>query len=105
MLKKISFFTIILLSSFGVAGCSMLKTSTQQDVSSTEQKTGNTQLTGTIFVQSNRVYLKNIAEKPQDTLEIDSYSIDLQSFSGKHVQVTGQYSGDTLFVAQVREIE
>ena len=48
---------------------------------------------------NGRYFLKN----NQDFVEIDSYGYDLSNFVGKKVEVEGQYSGDTLFVGEIRE--
>lgn len=65
-----------------------------------EQKVGDTSKTG-ILVQKGSQYFLQDAQ--QNLLPLDSYSYDLAQYVGKTVTVTGQYSGDTLFVGKLQE--
>jgi hypothetical protein len=105
MLNKV-YLTILMMTIFLVfTGCSGQKLDRAMDSNQAEEKTGDTLLSGTLFVQLERKYLKDVVEKPQQTIEVDSYSVDLEPFSGKKIQVKGQYSGDTLFVSEIMELE
>ena len=103
MSKLIIYLVVIFVGLVGFSACSGPQSSSPTLPAA--EKTGETQLSGMLFVQSERIYLKDIDEKPQETIEVGSYSVDLKSFSGKKVQVVGQYSGDTLFISKIVELE
>lgn len=63
-----------------------------------DQKVGDTTLSGTI-TQAGDQYLLSIPGQPAKG--IDSYKVKLSEYVGKSVKVTGQYSGDTLFVSKI----
>jgi hypothetical protein len=64
-----------------------------------DQKTGTTSRTGKVIKVGEKYFL----EKPgTESLEIDSYTLDLANYMGKTVTVTGQYSGNTLFVGSIQ---
>jgi hypothetical protein len=67
----------------------------------TENKVGETSLSGTLIQQGDEFFISRSGEEPTS---LDSYDIKLNRYIGKEVTVTGQYSGDTLFVKEV-EIE
>ncbi len=62
------------------------------------QKVGTTTKTGVISVSSGVFYLQEAGQTPK---EIDSYTVELGDYVGQSVTVSGQYSGDTLFVGSV----
>ena len=64
----------------------------------TSQKVGTTTKTGVISNNNNVFYLQEAGQTPK---EIDSYTVELQPYVGKTVTVSGQYSGDTLFVGSI----
>jgi hypothetical protein len=66
--------------------------------SSTTQKTGTTTKTGIISSSGGVFYLQESGQTPK---EIDSYAINLVDYLGQSVTVSGQYSGDTLFVGSI----
>lgn len=39
---------------------------------------------------------------PSGNVKLNSYSVKLQDYEGKEIEVTGEYSGDTLFVDKVK---
>ncbi len=61
-------------------------------------KVGITTKMGTISSDGSRFYLTEAGMAPQ---EIDSMMVDLSAYVGQTVTVSGQYSGDTLFVGSV----
>lgn len=61
-------------------------------------KVGTTSKMGTISSDGSRFYLTEAGAAPQ---EIDSMMVDLSAYVGQTVTVSGQYSGDTLFVGSV----
>lgn len=70
----------------------------QTIVPAADQKSGDTTKTGTVSTAGGKYFL---AEPGQPPREIESYSVDLAGYVGQTVTVTGQYSGDTLFVGRV----
>lgn len=63
-----------------------------------DQKSGDTTKTGVITQAGEAFFLTESGQQP---LPIDSYAVDLSSYVGKTVTVTGQYSGNELFVGSV----
>jgi len=92
----------ILISGLLLAGCLESKidpsTPTNSDSTSPEQKVGDTTLAGTISQTGDQFVLTIPGQSPKS---LDSYKVDLSLYAGKSVKVTGQYSGDTLFVSSI----
>ena len=63
-----------------------------------KEKVGDTTLTGKITKVGDKYFI-TVGSKPP--AEIDSYSVKLDDYVGKTATVTGQYSGDTLFVGKI----
>lgn len=63
------------------------------------EKSGTTTKTGKISLVGERFYLQEAGSTPK---EIDSYVVDLNKYVDQTVTVSGQYSGDTLFVGSVK---
>jgi hypothetical protein len=63
-----------------------------------EQKQGDTTITGTITKAGSSFFITEAGKAPKG---IDSYAIDLSQYEGQTVTITGQYSGDTLFVGKI----
>lgn len=91
---------LIALFSFGlVAGCSQIENSFESENSDVlEQKNATISITGTLS-QTGGLYL--ITDSAGMTHDIESYSVSFDEYLGETVTVTGQYSGDTLFVTEV----
>lgn len=64
----------------------------------TQQKVGTSSKTGIISTSNGIFYLQEAGQTPK---EIDSYTVELDQYVGQKVTVSGQYSGDTLFVGSV----
>ena len=62
-------------------------------------KIGETSKTGVISQAGDKFFITETGSSPE---EIDSYQIDLSQYVGRNVNITGQYSGETLFVGSVR---
>jgi PBP1b-binding outer membrane lipoprotein LpoB len=93
-------FTSILLSAVFLSGCNQpTPNTTTTDTPAAEQKVGTTTKTGTITQTSGRFFLQEAGQQPE---EIESYSVDLSGYVGQTVTVTGQFSGNTLFVGEVQ---
>ncbi len=69
------------------------------DTKSAEEKVGDTVVTGMISKVGEKFFITAAGQTPK---EIDSYAIKLDEHVGKSVTITGQYSGDTLFVGKVQ---
>lgn len=63
-----------------------------------EEKKGDTSMTGVISASGDTYLITAPGKAPKG---LDSYAVDLKQYVGKTVTVTGQYSGDTLFVSKV----
>lgn len=98
----VAFFFLVVTLVF--AGCSRQlpasSTETQSGVeaSPATAKVGQTTKTGQIIQLDGKLYLQEAGKQP---LGIDSYNVDLNSSIGKTVTVTGEYSGNTLFVGKL----
>lgn len=99
-MKKL-FLSGLVCSTIVLAGCTS-QPATPQTNSSTPtetQKQGNTTKTGQVTQLAGKFYLQQPGQQP---LQIDSYTVDLKNYIGKTVTITGEYSGDTLFVGQIQ---
>ncbi len=63
-------------------------------------KQGDTSKTGVISEVGGKFLIKESGKTPE---EIESYSVDLSQYVGRTVTVTGQFSGDTLFVGSISQ--
>lgn len=101
-LRKVALTATVLGSALLFAACAPSTTTTteEQAPGMTTEKQGDTTLSGTIVKMEDKYYIQN-PSRPQQ--EVDSYSIDLSTYEGKSVKVTGQFSGTTLFAGQVEE--
>lgn len=89
-----------------LAACSSQPTTTTAPANTTgtgaapaaEEKRGDTVKTGVISQVGEKFFLQEAGQPPA---EIESYAVDLNAYVGQTVTVTGQYSGDTLFVGKV----
>ena len=92
----IIFLTIAILLSLGIFAFSKLKNTPTPPT--TNQKVGTTTKTGVISSNGGVFYLQEAGQTPK---EIDSYTVELGDYVGQSVTVSGQYSGDTLFVGTI----
>lgn len=100
-MKKLLLAGVVLVAGVAFAGCGQQQngTTTQAQQRATEtEKVGDTTKTGVISFTNGRYFLAETGQTPK---EIDSYAVDLSAYVGKKVTVTGQYSGDTLFVGSI----
>lgn len=63
------------------------------------EKSGTTTKTGKISQMGEKFFLQEAGDTPK---EVESYAVDLSKYVGKTITVSGQYSGDTLFVGSVK---
>lgn len=103
-MKKSGLFAILLSSIVLFSGCiggATVETDKNSDINNVpaaDQKSGDTTKTGTISSAGGKYFLTEPGQPPR---EIESYSVSLADFVGQTVTVTGQYSGDTLFVGKI----
>ena len=57
-------------------------------------------ITGKVLVAGDMVSISSSGK----VIEIASRKIDLKTYNGKNVTVSGEYSGTTLYVDQVKEV-
>lgn len=103
-MKKLSYFLVLVISGFVFTGCLGGSTPAEEstidnNVPAADQKSGDTTKTGTISAAGGKYFLSEPGQPPR---EIESYSVGLSEYVGKTVTVTGQYSGDTLFVGKIQ---
>ncbi len=100
MIKKTLFALTVGVSILLFTGCTARTPSIDSgtgSIESTERKQGDTTKQGIVNQIGEAFYLEVAGQQN----EIDSYSVDLSQYVGEHVTVTGQYSGDTLFVGEI----
>ncbi len=90
-MKKIFLTLVLCFSVFFLGGCQ-----TQNTASPIVTKTG------TIQVKSGDYYVFN---SDDNLINITSNKYDLNNYLKKNIQISGQYSGDTLYVNDLTEIK
>lgn len=63
-----------------------------------EQKQGDTSKSGMLVEKGGKYFVQTPAGALE---EVESYVVELSEYVGQSVTVTGQYSGDTLFVGKI----
>lgn len=106
---KIAFAGIsLVLMTLAFAGCGrQLPAQSTQDTTqsgadvspSPVVKVGKTTKTGQVIQLGGKYNLQQAGQLP---IAIDSYSVNLSTYVGKTVTITGEYSGDTLFVGAIQ---
>lgn len=103
---KIVFPLVVIVCAVVVSGCmpgsdnsTSAPSQTEQSAPAANEKSGDTSKTGTISTSEGRYFLQESGGTPE---EIESYAVELEEYVGQTVTVTGQYSGDTLFVGSVQ---
>lgn len=66
--------------------------------SSIEDKNAEFSLTGILTSAGGTFFITDSSGLAHD---IESYSVELRDYLGKTISVTGQYSGDTLFISSI----
>lgn len=99
----------ILLSGVVLAGCTGAaqpsKTTPVAPAGSTteaEAKKGTTTKTGVISQAGSQFFIQSAGEQPAP---IDSYAVDLTQYVDQNVTITGQFSGNTLFVGSIESVQ
>ncbi len=107
MQKTRAIQTIVLstvVGGFFLAGCLPTSSTTSEPQASTNpatttEKSGVTTMRGTLQVTGKTAVLKTATSN----VEVSSYDLDLSTYNGKTVSVTGKFSGDTLFASSITE--
>lgn len=106
-IKILALATCLLITTGLFSACSQAinqgslpATTPDSDVANTaiEDKQGSTSFKGVIVEVGGNYFLQKVGQGSEG---IDSYSVSLQDYVGRLVTVTGQYSGDTLFVSEI----
>lgn len=100
---KHTFIGLTLVSSIFFTGCLPQSSDTSNSEESTsDARVGETTLTGEISASGNVAVLTT---EDGEAVTIESYAFELLDYVGKKVEVTGEYSGNTLFVDDIVETE
>ena len=102
MNKKIFTFSLVMITSFVLfSSCSHINNSFDSTTSDQlEQKNDSFSLTGVMSKNGDVFFLTDSTGAIHD---IESYSVDFESYLGNEVTVSGEYSGNTFFVTQVTQ--
>ena len=106
---KATLLAVVLGTSLVLAGCTATQPTAapagtvnqagdQDQPNAAEKKVGDTVMTGTISQVGEKNFITVAGQTPK---EIESYLVQLSEYVGKTVTITGQYSGDTLFVGKI----
>lgn len=102
-MKKVKFpFILIFVVSLGfLSGCSHVKSGSEPGVNTKlEQKNAVVTITGTLSQNGELFFITDSLGAIHD---VETYSVSFDEYTGKAVTVSGQYSGDTLYVTQISE--
>lgn len=102
MNKKSLTLLVVLVFSAGFFSACVKGNSTTDSMNSTglEQKNQDISLSGTISKNGELYFITDSAGAIHD---VETYSVDFELYVGKQVTVTGQYSGNTLYVTEISE--
>lgn len=101
-MQKISLFIpAVITAGLVLSGCSLTGSSSPQtDTSmSASDKQGETTRTGVITQAGSSFFITPDGGQPEI---IESYAVELSEYVGQSVTITGQYSGDTLYVGSIQ---
>jgi len=104
-MKNFITFTLITISAVVLAACTASTSSpavtssgANSGAPAADQKSGDTTKTGSITSANGAFFLQEQGGSPE---LVESYAVELNEYVGQTVTVTGQYSGDTLFIGSV----
>lgn len=100
MSKKI-LFSMVIIFVFGgfLSGCSHIKNNDNSlQNNEYEQKNTTIEITGTLSQNGELFFITDSSGQIHD---IETYSVSFAEYVGKTVTVSGQYSGNTLFVTSI----
>jgi hypothetical protein len=99
----IGLIVIVVLAAGGFAGYKYLLSQTKS-TTDTSFKTESVKKTGIVQAAKGDDY-QHVLMSEGKTIGVASYSIDLNKYLGKKIEVTGQYSGTTLYADSVVEVQ
>jgi hypothetical protein len=103
--SNITMFVVVAAASVALTGClgtsTPAETTTKStgDTPSAVEKSGTSTKVGTLSQAGDKFFL---TEPGQEAKEVNSYSVDLAEYVGQTVTVSGQYSGDTLYIGSIQ---
>ncbi len=99
------FFTLLIIFFFVFTASGCLPSTQETDQKNTQvsqdslNKSGFTTLKGTLTQQGTSFLLQTVS----GPIVLQSLELDLSTFTGQSVTVTGKYSGDELFVSEITQ--
>jgi Protein of unknown function (DUF5818) len=90
---------LVLVAGLSACSASQSQTNTATPTSKTTNKSGETNKSGKIIQAGSSFFLETSDGQRQ---KLDSYNLDLSAYVNQSVTVTGQFSGDDLFVTSVK---
>ena len=97
--KHIAFSLLVITFSTFFSGCSLLKDGLEtMKNEGYEQKNSEITLTG-MLSKNGRLYF--VTDSSGTLHDVETYSVSFDEYVGKTVTVSGQYSGNTLFVTEI----
>lgn len=102
MIKAKFFFVLIFVVFLGfISGCSLVKNDSESGISNElEQKNAVITITGILSKNGELFFVTDSTGVIHD---VESYAVSFDQYVGKTVTVSGQYSGDTLYVTEISE--
>lgn len=97
-MMKALFATIIIVVALTACTNQQQAPAVSAEPPTSQEKSGITTLTGMVEQVGKQYWLSHDGERT----EVSSYTVDLSIYVGKTVSLTGQYSGDTLFVQEAK---
>jgi hypothetical protein len=98
-------FCLVVSSALVVTACSgsssapaATSTNNSGSAPAADQKSGTTTKTGVLTAANGSFFLQEPGDSPR---VVESYTVELTEYVGQTVTVTGQYSGDTLFIGSI----
>lgn len=97
--KQLSIIMILVVSVGIFSSCSDVNNTTDSmNNTGLEQKNKDISITGVLSQNGEFFFVTDQAGTIHD---VETYSVDFSAFVGSTVTVSGQYSGDTLFVTEI----
>ncbi len=97
--KLFAFLVLIVASSLMFSGCSLLQNGSEtMENEEYEQKNAEVTLVGSLSKNGELYFITDSTGALHD---VETYSVSFDEYVGKSVTVSGQYSGNTLFVTKI----
>ena len=99
--KHLIIFFVLITSVVFFSGCSLIKSDSDLDnVGELEQKNAEISITGKLTKNGELFF---VTDSKGTLNDVETYSVPFEDYVGQTVTVTGQYSGNTLFVTQISQ--